>query len=693
MCSDCEEELRREPLTALRAISEVRIQRVCSENEEEEQTLRPDATGGDSGPTGPALESRVASLRGRGAPLSPAQRGFFEPRFGHDLSGVRLHTGTAAADAARLARARAFTVGRDIAFGAGEFHPEGRSGRRLLAHELTHVVQQTPLVARRKPLVQRQPVADGSLAPREPAAETPGPAPEQEPELAGPEQTAQDQVQVPGLLVEDEAVDLESGQMKKSAFMTEVRAAASRSADAAFAGTEHTTAGCPYIELALRFYERRSAERIEQDLLRYAPEAAGATSARDYVPIIAERVRQSAETYVETGEITGIPDGLPSGLGLLAGGFSMLGGLFFKARNGGPKGSADPQAVQAQLGAGRPLAGSVRSRMQSAFGRGFSGVRVHTGATASRLSNRLNARAFTVGNHVAFGAGEYRPGTPVGDALIAHELAHVEQQRGASDSVASLQAEPGAAGALERDADRSAAGVVASLWGRARGSVAKVARNAIPSLRSGLRLQQCSASRKVRGLPGMGIAPPLPPSVETRTYSLSEYITLWEEAAGRRMTDGEKDRLAKGCIGITLLNLGGNYSLSECYDTFEQAKTRASELEVQTRRRQFFFSKRFWSMGRAYTPDPSTGRVDMSGYTGATPPGEVNFDYGWYDEVNDTWWHANHCDPVIAGGTCADAYDATKRMKVYQSTLTHYSDPNYFEADVQVFCVAWSALQ
>ncbi len=507
MCSECEDELQREPQQATVApISQVRLQRLCTECEEEldeDETLQRVESATSSVAASPALESRVSSLQGRGSPLSPAQRGFFEPRFGQDLSAVRLHTGSVAGDAARHARARAFTVGRDIVFGAGEHRPQTRSGQRLLAHELTHVIQQTPLVARRKPLLQRQPVgAEETTVPREPRPDTPGLEAEPERRPAGPEPQSQDPAQdrqrAPGLLVEDEATDLGPGQMTKSAFMAETRAAACRSADAAFAGTEHTTQGCPYIELALGFYERRSAERIERDLVSYAPEAANATSARDYIPLIAERVRQSAETYVETGEVTGLPDGLPSGIGLLGGAAALFGGLFFKAREGGPSGRPDPRAVQARLGTGRPLAGSVRSRMQSGFGRSFSGVRVHTDATASRLSDRFNARAFTVGSHVAFGSGEYRPGTPVGDALVAHELAHVVQQRGASNSVAPLQAGTAVTGALERDADRSATGVVTSLWRNTRGSASRVARNAVPTLRSGLSLQRCPSSQQVR---------------------------------------------------------------------------------------------------------------------------------------------------------------------------------------------------
>jgi len=82
-------------------------------------------------------------LRSSAQPLDAGTRGFMEPRFGQDFSQVRIHTGTQAADSARVVNAQAYTVGRDVVFGAGEYTPGTTAGRRLLAHELTHVVQQT----------------------------------------------------------------------------------------------------------------------------------------------------------------------------------------------------------------------------------------------------------------------------------------------------------------------------------------------------------------------------------------------------------------------------------------------------------------------------------------------------------------------------------------------------------------------
>lgn len=90
----------------------------------------------------PGLAHRIHALRSSGHAMPAPLRQFMEPRFGHDFARVRLHTGSGAAHIAQRLGARAFTVGRDVFFGRGEFDAHGSAGRRLIAHELTHVVQQ-----------------------------------------------------------------------------------------------------------------------------------------------------------------------------------------------------------------------------------------------------------------------------------------------------------------------------------------------------------------------------------------------------------------------------------------------------------------------------------------------------------------------------------------------------------------------
>ncbi len=98
------------------------------------------------------------SLPGQGQPLSQPLRDFFNSRFGHDFSHVRIHTDGRAAELAEAIQARAFAVGRDVVFGAGEFEPETSRGQELLAHELAHVVQQERGAAPSAPgTIRRQP--------------------------------------------------------------------------------------------------------------------------------------------------------------------------------------------------------------------------------------------------------------------------------------------------------------------------------------------------------------------------------------------------------------------------------------------------------------------------------------------------------------------------------------------------------
>jgi Domain of unknown function (DUF4157) len=94
-----------------------------------------------------APASVETALAGSGRPLEPALRREMEQRFGRDFSRVRVHTGGTAEQSARDVNARAYTVGDRMVFGAGEFNPETRAGQRLLAHELTHVVQQSGAAA------------------------------------------------------------------------------------------------------------------------------------------------------------------------------------------------------------------------------------------------------------------------------------------------------------------------------------------------------------------------------------------------------------------------------------------------------------------------------------------------------------------------------------------------------------------
>ena len=127
ICEECEEEVRRQPI----------------EEEEEEELLQAKRVSEKGISTlSPETQARIATVRQGGAPLPENTRNFFEPRFGQDFSGVRVHADALAADSANSVNARAYTLGRDIVFGSGQYAPGTSGGKQLLAHELTHVVQQ-----------------------------------------------------------------------------------------------------------------------------------------------------------------------------------------------------------------------------------------------------------------------------------------------------------------------------------------------------------------------------------------------------------------------------------------------------------------------------------------------------------------------------------------------------------------------
>jgi hypothetical protein len=140
------------------------------------------------------------------------------------------------------------------------------------------------------------------------------------------------------------------------------------------------------------------------------------------------------------------------------------------------------RAIEQELrGEGQPLPASTRARMEGELGGSFKDVRIHTGPEAGQQARAEGASAFTTGTDIVFDRGEYRPGTPYGDALIAHELAHVMQQRGATTAGHESTA-------LEADASKAAARTLGGMFSGLRTRLAGLG----PVLRSGLTVQRCS---------------------------------------------------------------------------------------------------------------------------------------------------------------------------------------------------------
>lgn len=112
----------------------------CGKCAAKRATLQRHGNGAGASNGVPSIVNRA--LMAPGHSLDAQTRGFMEPRFGHDFSSVRVHTDSLAGESARSVNALAYTLGSHVVFGAGQYAPHSAAGRRLLAHELTHVVQQ-----------------------------------------------------------------------------------------------------------------------------------------------------------------------------------------------------------------------------------------------------------------------------------------------------------------------------------------------------------------------------------------------------------------------------------------------------------------------------------------------------------------------------------------------------------------------
>lgn len=325
------------------------------------------------------------------------------------------------------------------------------------------------------------------------------------------------------------------------------------------------------------------------------------------------------------------------------------------------------------------------------------GIQAHVGGEAAQANAELGAQAYAHGDSIAFGA------TP--DLhTAAHEAAHVVQQR----SGVHLKGGVGEEGdAYENHANAVADRVVQG----------KPAGDLLAPFAGGAGGGKAVQSKAVQFL-GHKLGEPLPEGAEKpvygedhdqRRYSREQYEHMWEEEQGRKLKDGEKDTIRRGCIGITANNIaGGGNPLQYAEATFgdfdhahkymqgknkelHEMRADPSRANLAPDGEYIVFAKLFWSNqkegdnskpdDKAFLADPKTGRMDMTGYKYKAQPGYVNFDYGFWDESTQSFWHANHME-------YRDPAQAKKDpMKVYQSTKEHFVR-GYIDFDRIVFGVA-----
>jgi hypothetical protein len=334
--------------------------------------------------------------------------------------------------------------------------------------------------------------------------------------------------------------------------------------------------------------------------------------------------------------------------------------------------------------------------IQKSFGSfDVSGVRAHVGGSAAVANKGLGSEAYATGNRVAFSE---QPSLQT----AAHEAAHVIQQQAGVQ----LKGGVGAAGdAYERHADRVADAVVqghsaeaelGKMVGQPRGAAAGGQTKATQFI--GTPLDQA--------LPAGAEAPAHGEDQgKQRRYTREQYIAMWEKEQGHKMTPAERATIERGCIGITATNLAGGGNpldyAEKIYGTFEQAlgemKKRNAELGPGETK-YAMFAKMFWSNQsrdpqeamkhdeQAFKPDPITGEVDMAGYEYRAQPkpdggGYVNFDYAFWDESSNSFWHANHMEYKDPGRRESDP------MKVLQSTKEKFQR-GYIDFDRTIYGIA-----
>jgi hypothetical protein len=299
-------------------------------------------------------------------------------------------------------------------------------------------------------------------------------------------------------LVADDGPAPGEGQLRVSDFFAQLGSALLAVADAKLGSSAQ---GCPWIDYWIGSYRQREPAEIEQVVTQYAPASAGARTAPDLIQAVCDRVSDGIATWQQTGEISAevSGDGSPSPSSAAAPRVSLK----RRAGSASVAGAVNAEDVVGRLGPGRRLEPEVAARMGSALGADFRDVRLHDDAPAARTTESLGATALAVGRNIAFAPDQYAPGTPIGDALIAHELAHVIQQSPPAGLARAAHPEAH----LERDADQAAVSALHVLHGGPAG-----ARSMRPAMRAGLRLQRCgnSTSPPAPTTTAPTVAPPIP---------------------------------------------------------------------------------------------------------------------------------------------------------------------------------------
>ncbi|WP_322061173.1 eCIS core domain-containing protein [Paraburkholderia sp. J63] len=494
-------------------------------------------------------------LRSAGQPLDAGARAFMETRFGHDFSDVRVHAGGDAVRSADAVNAEAYTVGHDIVFGAGRYAPATTSGRKLLAHELAHVVQQRPAApvapealgvshseadeahADRAAAAAMDGVQDGAQAAGGRRAASAG---LQRKDAGGTNDNATGDANdnastnangnapaspcIEAVVGEDIPSLFEAGAVTIVEFGADwcepckINLASLQALCAKLrvqpppvpvriysidvdqdankkVGEQYAPGSVPHLYIYVGATEKQHfnsavepdvMEALVGDVIEYAATPGwrrGAKSGAKWGALAGGALGLGGLIAVASGagglsgnaQMLGMLGALGGGVlagALIGGGIGALAGSVSDDRKTGPRkqkrrrlqakrrdGASPARDSEAQgrdeakagvpgntvarATNGEPLDASSRAQMEARFGERFEDVRVHRGAGARALTGAMNAFAVTGGTDIYFADDGYAPGTRRAHAILAHELAHVAQQRHAAMDTpeAALEAE------------------------------------------------------------------------------------------------------------------------------------------------------------------------------------------------------------------------------------------------------------
>jgi hypothetical protein len=330
-------------------------------------------------------------------------------------------------------------------------------------------------------------------------------------------------------------------------------------------------------------------------------------------------------------------------------------------------------------------------QIAASFGRhapAVHGISAHVGGKAAEATGALGAEAYANGNSVAFAKSPDLH-------TAAHEAAHVVQQRAGVQVAGGVGAEGDSYEAHANEvADRVVAGksaedVLDTMATQSGGGDKAVQSKSVQFLGSELG----------KPLPA-GSEAPLKEMPDQRQYSVEAYERMWQKEQGKQLTPENEKTISRGCIGLTANNIDGKGNplqyAESVFGDFDSAhkfmEGRNKELHemradpakaaMAPQGEYILFAKQFWSNQKdgdnsqadptAFKEDPKSHRVDMSTYKYKARPGFVNFDYGFWDDSSQSFWHANHSQP---------------NMLVFQSTKEHFI-AGYTDFDRCVFGVA-----